>query len=478
MASPHRADKSEEFASAPTFGLIVKYSIPTIIGMLVNALYVLIDRIFVGHLAGIGELGMAGINIAMPVTTIVFAVAMFAGAGAGANISLSLGRGERDKAEQYIGNGLVMGAAMAFALTVLFILFRTPVLQLFGASGEAIDALPYAEQYLTVMLVGTTINTVGFCLSRFVLAQGYTTVSMASQILGVAVNIVLAPLFLFVFHWGVTGSAWATVVAQTCSMLFTLLYFLRKRMPLSIHLKHLKPDWGAIGRIASIGISPGSLQLAMAFVQIMLNNSLAPYGVVATSALSVVNAVSSVLLMPIFGINQGAQPIMGFNYGARHYQRVRRLLLQSIAIAVCLMTAFWALLMLGAEQVVLLFGAQNEGLIQLGPKAIRMYLAALPLVGFQVISANYFQSVGKAGYSFVLTQSRQVLILLPMVLILPHFFGMNGVFMSGAIADGASAVLTGIFLMIELKKLDAQAKYELHAAALATQNNSFEEAGD
>lgn len=470
MDSPRRMDKSAEFASAPTFGLIVKYSIPTIIGMLVNALYVLIDRIFVGHLSGgIGQLGMAGINIAMPVTTIIFAVAMFAGAGAGANISLSLGRGEKERAEQYIGNGLVMGTVVALVLSILFITFRTPILKLFGADGQAAAALPYAEQYLTVMLIGTTINTIGFCLSRFVLAQGFTTVSMVSQIIGVAVNIALAPLFLFVFRWGVAGSAWATVVAQTVSMLFTLIYFLRQRMPLSILVKYLKPDWPVMGKIASIGVSPGSLQLAMAFVQIVLNNSLKAYGDAAISALSVVNAVSMVLLMPIYGINQGVQPIIGFNYGAKLYHRVRKLLVQAIAIAVCLMTAFWIFLMLGAEQVVQLFGRQNEGLMQLGPAAIRMYLAALPLVGFQVISSIYFQAVGKAGYSFVLTQSRQVLILLPLVLILPRFLGMNGVFWSGAIADCASAVLTAVFLAVELRKLDVQAKHELSSAQQASE---------
>lgn len=458
MNPPRRTDKSEEFATAPTFGLIIRYSIPTIVGMLVNALYVLIDRVFVGHLGeGAGELGMAGINIAMPVTIIIFAVAMFAGAGAAANISLSLGRGQRDRAEQYIGNGLVLGAAVALVLSLAFILFKTPILRLFGAEGEAAAALPYAEQYLTVMLTGTTINTVGFCLSRYVLAQGFTTVSMVSMIIGVSVNLALAPLFLFVFHWGVAGSAWATVIAQTVSMLFLLQYFLRRRMPLAIHFKYMRPDWSVIGQIASIGVSPGSLQLAMAFIQIVLNNSLKVYGDEAISALSVVNAVAQVLLMPIYGINQGVQPIIGFNYGAKNYHRVRRLLLQAIMIAVCLMGAFWILLMLGAEKVVLLFGAENKGLIGLGPTAIRLFLMALPLVGFQVISSNYFQAVGKPLHSLALTLSRQVLFLLPAVLTLPLIWGMHGVFAAGAVADVLSSVMTGIFLFVELRKLRSQA---------------------
>ncbi len=458
MESPSRLDKSQEFATGKTFGLIVKYSIPTITGMLVNALYVLIDRVFVGHLpGGEGELGIAAINIAMPVTVIIFAVAMFAGAGAAANISLSLGRGQKDKAEHYIGNGLVLGTAIALVVSVAFIVFRRALLQAFGATGNAAAALPYAESYLTVMLLGTTINTFGFCLSRYILAQGFTTVSMMSMFIGVGVNVALAPLFLFVFGWGVAGSAVATVIAQAASTLFSLQYFLRNRMPLSIRLKYLKPDRQIIGQISAIGVAPGSLQLAVAFVQIVLNNSLKNYGGEAISALSVVNAVSQVLLMPIYGINQGVQPIIGFNYGAKLYHRVRRLLIQAVLTAVGLMTAFWAVLMLDAEGIVRLFGAENEGLIRLGPAAIRMFLLALPLVGFQVVSSNYFQAVGKPTHSLALTMSRQVLFLLPAVLLLPIFMGMNGVFWAGAVADTLSTVMTSIFLAVELRHLAGKA---------------------
>ena len=447
-------DKSREFATSNTLQLIVKYSIPTIVGMLANALYSFVDRVFVGHLpGGEGQLGMAAINIAMPVTTIIFAVAMFAGVGAGANISLNLGRGRRDLAEKFIGNGTTMGVSIALVTSLLFILFRRPILVAFGASAAT---LPYAEQYLTIMLIGTTINTFGFCLSRFVLAQGFTTVSMTAMFIGVAVNLILDPLFIFVFGWGVAGSAAATVVAQASSAAYSLQYLLRGRMPLRFHWKNLKPDRAIMGGIAAIGVSPGSLQLAMALVQVTLNNSLAAFGDVAISAMSAINAVAQVVLMPIFGINQGVQPIIGFNYGARLYSRVRRLLLQAVSIAVALMVAFWAFIMLDASAVIRLFGSANEGLMSIGPGAMRWYLMALPLVGFQVVSANYFQAVGKPKHSLVLTLSRQVLCLLPAVLILPRFFGMSGVFMAGGVADSVSAVLTAAFLLFELRKLGSQ----------------------
>jgi putative MATE family efflux protein len=464
MESPRPKDKSEEFATGRTFSLIIKYSIPTIVGMLANALYALIDRAFVGNLPGmdngmpIGTLGMDGINIAMPATIVIFAVAMLAGAGAAANISLSLGRGQRDKAEEYIGNGLTLGVAFALIATAVFIVFRVPILQLFGATGDDAVALPYAEKYLTVILVGTTINTFGFCLSRYILAQGFTTVSMTAMFIGVGVNLALAPLFLYVFHWGVAGSAAATVVAQTVSAAFSLQYFLRKRMPLHIRAKYLKPDWPVLGRIVSIGVSPGSLQLAMALVQVVLNNSLNNYGTAAIAAMGAVNSVSQVLMMPVFGINQGVQPIIGFNYGARHYHRVRILLLQAIVCAVCLMLFFWTLIMIGARTVVMIFGEANSGLMQIGPTAVRLFLMALPLVGFQVVSSNYFQAVGKPLYSLVLTMSRQVVFLLPAVLIMPIFLGMNGVFAAGPVADTLSAIMTGLFLVVELRKLRGQAE--------------------
>ena len=464
MPANRAQDKSKEFATGKTFGLIIKYSIPTIVGMLANALYAFIDRVFVGHLpGGEGQLGMAAINIAMPVTIIIFAVAMFAGAGAGANIALSLGRGRKDLAEKYIGNGTTMGIAIALVASLAFIALRTPILMLFGASGQSAEVLPYAESWLTIMLIGTTINTFGFCLSRFVLAQGFTTVSMISMFIGVGVNIALAPLFLFVFRWGVAGSAAATVVAQTAGSAYSLSYFLRGRMPLRLRLNNLKPDWQIMGAIAAIGISPGALQLAMALVQVVLNNSLSAFGGEAISAMSAINAVSQVVLMPVFGINQGVQPIIGFNYGAKLFSRVRRLLLQAIAIAVVLMTVFWAFIMLDAPTVIRMFGAANGGLMRIGPGAIRMFLLALPLVGFQVVSSNYFQAVGKPKQSLALTMSRQVLFLLPAVLLLPRFFGMNGVFMAGGVADSVSAVMTALFLMRELRHLNEQPDAELAA---------------
>jgi putative MATE family efflux protein len=452
MEAVHKNDKSKEFSTGNTFALIIKFSIPTIIGMIVNALYTVIDRIFVGNLPnGEGTLGIAGIAISTPVTIILFAVAMLSGAGGAANISLCLGRGKRDEAERFIGNGIVLGVFITLIVSITFIVFRIPILKLFGASDAV---LPYAEKYLTIMLIGTTINTFAFTLSRYILAQGFSTVSMVTLVLSVIVNVILAPLFLFVFHMGIAGSALATVIAQTSSACFSLWYFTRNRMPLKIRTNYLKPDFGVIKLIAAIGISPCALQLAMSLVQVIMNNSLQKYGGdVAVAAMGTVTAVSLMLMMPIYGINQGVQPIIGFNYGAKLYHRVHKLLVQAIISATCLITLFWLVVMFGAEAIIKLFGADNINLIKEGPPAIRMFLALLPLVGFQVVSSNYFQAIGKPKYSLLLSLSRQVLFLIPAVLIVPLFFKLNGVYLAGPVADFISTVLTAIFFIFELKHL-------------------------
>ena len=445
-------DKSEEFANAGTFGLIVKYSLPTIVGMLANALYVLIDRVFVGHLpGGMGELGIAGITVSQPVTTILFSIAMLAGAGGAANISLSLGRGQREKAEEYIGNGVVLSVAISLILSLVFLAFADPILVRFGAS---VDVLPYARQYLTIMLIGGAINSMGFAISRYILAQGFTTISMVMMFVGVGVNAALAPLFLFGFHMGVGGSALATVIAQCCSAGFALSFFLRGKMPLRLRAVNLRPRWNILVPIVSIGVSPFALQLAMSLVQIIMNNSLQYYGGdIAVAAMGTVMAVSAVVMMPIFGINQGAQPIIGFNYGAQLFGRVRRLLVQAILLATGVIVIIWAVLMLGAEKIILLFGAQNAALMHEGPIAMRYFLLALPVVGFQVVSSNYFQSVGKPAHSLVLSLARQVLLLIPAVLILPRFIGLNGCYLAGPVSDTLSAIITAVFFAFELRLL-------------------------
>lgn len=445
-------ERSRELATGNTFQLMIKYAIPTIIGMLVNALYNVVDRIFVGNIpGGEGTLGIAGVTICGPIMTLIFAASMLAGVGGAANISLSMGRGDRETAERTIANGAALGMLISLILSLFFYIYNEPLLTLFGASE---DVMPYAQDYLNIILLGSALNTFGFCLNRYLLAQGLSTVSMFTMLIGAGMNTVLDPLFIFGFDMGVAGAALATILSQIASMLWVLSFFLRKKTTLHFRLRYLKPNLRIIWGIIAIGISPSALQLAMSLVQVTLNGSLGKYGGdVAISAMGVVSAVSSVLLMPIFGINQGIQPILGFNYGAKLYHRVKKLLFQAIAVATAFMSLSWLVMMLGAESLTRLFGSDNIDLLALAPRAMRIYLAALPLVGFQVISTNYFQAVGKPTHSMAFSLSRQVLFLIPAVLTLPRFFGLTGVFLAGPTADTLAALVTGAFLVRELRAL-------------------------
>lgn len=448
-----KTDKAQLFATGNTFSIIIKFSIPTIIGMLVNALYVVVDRIFVGNIPGReGELSIAAITVSSPVTVIIFAIAMLAGAGGGANISLCLGRGEKSKAERYVGNGLVLGASLSLLAAVLGLIFSKPILVAFGASPEV---LPYAMTYLNISLIGSVFNTTGFCLNRYMLAQGFSTLSMRTNIIGVILNTLLTPLFIFVFGMGIAGAAIGTILAQFASFGWTLYCFTSHKVHLNLRRRYLRPHLKTMVETVKLGLSPCALQLAISLVQIFTNNQLKTYGGdPAIAAMGVVASVSQMLMMPVYGINQGVQPIIGFNYGARLYHRVKKLLLQAILLATGVVFSLWSVVMLFTSPIVSLFGSQNANLMQEAPMAIRYFLLATPLVGFQVVSATYFMSVGKPKQALVLNLSRQVLILIPTLLILPLFFKLQGVYAAGAVADFLSTLLTAAFLLFEIRHLN------------------------
>lgn len=446
-------DKSQLFATGNTFSLIVRFSIPTIIGMLVNALYVVVDRIFVGNIPGrAGDLGITAVTVSTPVTVIIFSIAMLAGAGGGANISLSLGRGEKEKAERTIANGLVLGVSLSLVIAVLSILFSRPILEAFGASPEV---MPYAMSYLNISLAGSVFNTAGFCLNRYMLAQGFSVLSMRTNIIGVILNTILTPIFVFVFGMGIAGAALGTILAQFASFSWVLYCFISHKVPLKIRKQNLKLHRETVVDILKLGLSPCALQLAISLVQFFINNQLKVYGGdPALAAMGVVTAVSQMLMMPVYGINQGVQPIIGFNYGARLFNRVKKLLLQAILLATGVVSLSWIFVMILTQPIVSLFGTQNVTLMNEAPIAIRLFLMALPLVGFQVVSATYFMSVGKPRQALILNLSRQVLILIPAVLILPLFFRLHGVYVAGAVADFISTLMTAGFLLFEIRHLN------------------------
>lgn len=431
--------------------LLLKFSVPAIIGMTVNALYNVVDKIYVGNMKINGDLGIAALQVCAPIMLILLAFSMLTTIGGSACISLALGRGEKENAEKIIGNGIFLTSIIAIILTAVFLIYKDPLLVAFGANEET---LQYASQYLTIILIGTILNNLGFCLSRYILAQGFSLVSMVTLFVGAIVNIILDPIFIYVFDMGVSGAALATIIAQGFSLIWVLSFFIMKKSPLQIKIKNIRFDKLIVLSIISIGMAPFALQLAASVVQIVLNKALIQYGgVAAQGSISVTLAVSMLFLMPIFGVNQGLQPIIGYNYGAKLYNRVKKALFMAIIAATTFTTIGWITIQLFSSTYVKLF-TKDSDLINISAVALRIYLFMFPIIGFQIISANYFQCTGKPLKSMILSLSRQVLFLIPALYILPIIFKLNGVYAAAPVSDLLASIVTFILLIHEIRHLN------------------------
>ncbi len=429
--------------------LLLKFSIPAIIGMLVNALYNIVDRIFVGR--GVGSLALSGIAISFPILLVIMAFGMLIGLGATALVSIRLGQGKREEAELIVGNSLVLLIAVSAVISVTCYVFLEPLMVQFGASP---DVLPYAKTYVSVLLWGTIFQTIAFGMNNFIRAEGNPKVAMLTMILGAVLNTILNPIFIFGLHLGVAGSALATVISQFITSVWVLYYFFGNKAILKIHTKNLRVNWHLVKDIVAIGLSPFSMQLVASVVTVIFNKSLAHYGGdVAIAAFGVITSIVNLIFMPVFGINQGAQPIIGYNYGARHYARVKQAFKLSVLGATGLMLAGFLVTQVFPRQLMLLFSSNDPELVNQGAKALRIYLMMLPIIGFQVAAVNYFQATGKPKKSLFLSLSRQLIFLLPALLILPKFFNLTGVWAAGPVSDLASSVLTAILLWLDLKHL-------------------------
>lgn len=454
-------DRSKQLGEARILPLLVKFSVPAVVGMLVNALYNVVDRIFVGW--GVGEDGIAGITIGFPLMIIMMAFSMLIGIGATALISMRLGEKRKEEAELIAGNALSLLVIVAVVITGFGLIFMDPLLKLFGASEEI---LPYAKEYLTVILIGGIFQNIGFGMNNFIRGEGNPKIAAATMLIGAALNTILDPIFIFKFGMGVRGAAIATIISQAASAAWVLYYFLGGKSLIRIHLKNLKVKVKVMFEIFAIGSAPFAMQLAASVLNIILNNSLMSYGgKTAVAAMGIISSISMLILMPVFGINQGAQPIIGYNYGAKNFNRVKETLKYAMMAASAIVVLGFAIVQLFPAQLISLFSKNDQTLIGIGSVALRIFLIMLPLIGFQVVGANYFQSVGKPKQAMILSLSRQVLVLIPALIILPRFFGLYGIFFAGPVADFVSSVVTGAWLFWELKHLDAR-----HEEVMAEQN--------
>lgn len=443
-------DYFQQLGEAKISKLLVKFSIPAIAGMMINALYNVVDRIYIGR--GVGSEGIAGITVCFPFMIVMMAFGMLIGVGATALISIRLGEQKKKEAEVILGNAMVLLIVVSAAISLIGLVFIEPLLKFFGASRAVI---PYARAYLQVILIGGVFQGIGFGMNNFIRAEGNPKFAMFTMLIGAVINIILDPIFIFQFGMGIKGAAIATVFSQGVSALWVLSYFLGGKSALQIRRYNLKFNPVIIGRILAIGSAPFAMQLAASVLNLILNKSLVNYGGdTAISAMGIVNSIVMLILMPIFGINQGAQPIIGYNYGAQKYNRVKETLKLAIMAATGIVLAGFVLTRTLPEELIKLFNRDDAELIKMGAHALQIFLAMLPIIGFQIVSANYFQAVGKPKQAMFLSLSRQVLLLIPALLILPKFFGLEGVFYAGPVSDFGSSILTGIWLFGEMKHLE------------------------
>lgn len=440
--------QNEQLLNEPVGVLLFKYSLPAIVGMMVNALYNVVDRIYIGKL---GPLHMTGVGLSMPLIILLMGFGMLVGIGAGARVSLRLGQNNKEQAERILGNAVTLLILIMGALSVLGLIFKLPLLRLFGASDVTIE---FANQYLTVILIGAIFQGVGFGLNSIVRSEGNPKIAMYTVLIGAIANIILDPIFIFVFDMGIRGAAIATVISQLLTATWVVIHFTSSKSRLKLKVKNLALDFKTVLSILSIGMSPFSMQVASSIVIILANNELRAYGGdIAISAMTVINSIAIFFLMPIFGINHGSQPIIGFNYGAKAFDRVKKTLLLATIAGTTLSTLGFVLTQFWTTELIHLFNNDLE-LVKVASKGMKIFLIMLPVIGFQIISANYFQAVGKAPKAMFLSLLRQVLVLIPLLFILPKFFGLTGVWIASPIADLTASIVTAIFLFNELNHLE------------------------
>jgi putative MATE family efflux protein len=432
--------------------LVASFSIPVIGGMLVSTLYNLIDRICVGR--GVGSAALAGVTVSFPLTIILFSVGMLFGLGSAAVVSLSLGRGNRENAEKAIGTAVTMSVAIGALAIAGGYLFMDPLLTAFGGTG---DVLVYARDFTRVFLVGMFFQIVGMTLSSIVRAEGDPATALVTTVVGVAINLVLNPVFIFMLKMGVAGSALATSIGAFVGCAWLVLYFLARRSALPLRLRHLRPSPPLLKEISAIGAAPFCMQIAMSLVMAISNNAVRAHGgSTGIAVMGIIYVVYGLILMPLSGLAAGIQPLLGYNYGAGAYGRVRGTLRIGMIAGIVFCAAACAAILAGSGAIVRLFVKDDPAVAAVGERALRIFFACLPVVGLQVIGSGYFQAVGRAGVSFLNNMLRQIIILVPLLLVLPRLFGLDGVWLANPVSDFSSTFVTGLFLVSDLGRLRAK----------------------
>ena len=447
-------EEKSQFATEPVGRLIAKFAIPCVISLLVNSLYNIVDQIFIGW--GVGYLGNGATNVVFPITIIALALSLMIGDGGAAYLSLKLGEGDLKSAKKGVGNAVTMVTVVSIVLMAVFLLFINPILNLFGAT----DTLrPFALEYGYVIGIGLPFMMIPAAINSMIRADGSPKYAMFSMILGAVINTVFDPIFIFVFHMGVRGAAIATVMGQVASFIFSVVYMPRFKS-VRFDAACFRPVWKTCKNILTFGISSFITQFAITIVMALTNNLLAMYGAASVygseiplTATGIVMKINQILISILVGIAVGAQPIIGFNYGAKNFMRVKKALDIALVVSEIISIIAFLIFQFAPMSVVSLFGSEEGLYNEFAVLAFRIFLLLCPLTGFQTVIAVYLQAVGKPVKSALLSLSRQIIFFVPAALILPMFLGVTGVLWTGPVADGLAFIFSVILLVYERKQL-------------------------
>lgn len=423
---------------------------PAFVGVVVSSLYNIVDRVFIGQV--VGPLALAGLSAVFPIMLLQHAFAMLIGIGSSVRVSISLGEQNPWRAQRFLGSSLALSIIIGAVITVVGYAIRGPLLELFGVQRET---MRYALQYVDIVLIGNIFHLLGFSLNNIMRAEGNPKISMLSMIIAALANVLLDALFIVGFGWGVRGAALATIIAQLTQTLWGIAHFSSKRCAVRLHWAHVRFSWRLLLLTFSVGFAPFAMQLAGSLVQGIYNKQLVRYGSdIAMSAIGIINSVAMLLVMSVVSLNMAAQPIYGYSKGAKHYHRLRQALLTCVVAASCIALVGFLVVQILPRPIIRLFESSDAELLRIGERGMRIFFAGFPLVGMQIVSGNYFQSIGRTLISAFLSLSRQLIFLVPLILLLPGHFGLFGVWLASPISDCLAAVVCSGFLIWEVRRLN------------------------
>lgn len=443
-------EKEQRMATEGIGKLMFRMAIPSVIAQVINILYNIVDRVYIGHIEGVGMEALTGVGVTFPIITLISAFSAFAGAGGAPLASIWLGKGDRKRAEKILGNGVSMLLFFTVILMAFFYLFQRPLLYVFGASDATIG---YAMDYISIYLVGTIFVELALGLNAFIISQGQSRTAMAAVLIGAASNIILDPIFIFGFHMGVKGAARATVISQALSALWTVGFLISKKSTLTIKLEAMKPDFSVIGKVMALGISPFIMRATESLISVVLNSGLQRYGGdIYVGSLTIMQSVMQMYAAPLGGFTQGVQPIISYNFGAGNFDRVKKLYRRMIAVSF----AFSA----GATVLVLAFPrffagmfTNDENLIALVGEMMPVFMCGMLVFGLQQGIQPTFLALGQAKISLFIAVFRKVILLVPLAIILPFRFGVMGIYYAEPVSDVLSATTAVILFLLNIKKI-------------------------